>query len=227
MMKQLTLLSALLALLLGLGVAQVGAAVAPLPTPPVPLGVYAVVPVDQVLAAQFPGVNKNSISLPAANTFLNGFYSGLLNNPAVSGLALQVHWDTLNPNPPTAANPYSWAYVDDAFSSVDSWNLNNPTEVPKTIQLIVTPGFNSPSWLLNELMSCDGLFSSPAVPLAACGKVTFTHLTQTVDGNALPMPWNATYQSAWKTFLTALAARYNGADSTGNPLVSIAVAGPT
>ena len=38
-----------------------------------------------------------------------------------------------------------------------------------------------------------------------------------------PLPWNPTYKSAWRTFLTALAARYGS-----NPaFVSIAVAGPT
>ena len=39
----------------------------------------------------------------------------------------------------------------------------------------------------------------------------------------LPLPWNPVYKSAWQTFLTAFAARYQS-----NPLfVSIAVAGPT
>ena len=43
------------------------------------------------------------------------------------------------------------------------------------------------------------------------------------DGNVLPLPWNPTYKSAFKTFLIALAARYGA-----NPVfVSIDVAGPT
>ena len=38
-----------------------------------------------------------------------------------------------------------------------------------------------------------------------------------------PLPWNPSYKSAWRTFLTAFAARY-----ASNPaFVSIAVAGPT
>src|SRR5208282_6372674 len=90
---------------------------------------------------------------------LTSFYTGLLNNPAVAGLTLQIHWDTLNPNPATDPNPYFWNYVDDAFSSVNQWNIDNPYTTapsPKTIQLIVTPGFNSPSWVLSSLTSCDG-----------------------------------------------------------------------
>ena len=42
-------------------------------------------------------------------------------------------------------------------------------------------------------------------------------------GSVLPLPWNSTYKSAWRTFPTALSARY-----LSNPAsVSIAVAGPT
>jgi len=186
----------------------------------VPTGIYAVVHVEEVVSPfQIEGLSK-----PAIDKKLVSFYGGLLSNAAVSGLALQIHWDTLNPHSPPHTNPYFWNYLDDAFSAVASWNSSNPSAAPKTIQLIVTPGFNSPKWMLDELTSCDGLFYSPeVVPPASCGKVTFSNFTEGGDGMELPLPWNTTYQAAWKTFLQALATRYNS-----NPaFVSIAIAGPT
>ncbi len=167
-----------------------------------------------------------SITAAELDTYLDGFYTDLLNNPAVSGLALQIHWDTLNPNPPTDPNPYFWNYVDDAFTSVAQWNFNKPNATlnPKTIQLIVTPGFNSPQWVRDALTSCDQLFYGSPVPSGfSCGEVTFINFQEGGDSQVLPLPWNTTYQAAWKTFLQALAARYDG----NSAFVSIAVAGPT
>jgi hypothetical protein len=179
-------------------------------TPRRPRGVYAVVNVEDA-------INQNPSLTPAQlDTYFNGFYQGLLADPAISGLALQVHWDTLNPNAPPAANAYFWNYVDDAFAQASS--------AKKTIQLIVDPGFQSPQWMLDQIPACDGLFASPSTtPPSNCGTVTFTGYQEAGDGTVLPLPWNPVYKSAWQTFLTALAARYGS-----NPaLVSIAVAGPT
>jgi len=165
-----------------------------------------------------------SITTPQMDAYFNTFYQGLLSNPAIAGLTLQVHWDTLNPNAPTSVAPYFWNYVDDAFAQAAAWDTGNPTQAPKTIQLIVTPGFQSPQWILNQLQSCDGLFQTPVQPVSsACGKVTFTGFSEAGDGTELPLPWNPVYKSAWQTFLTALAARYG----SNTAFVSIAVAGPT
>ena len=234
--RQFTLLGAACALLLGLGTARADQPNPPHPKPRLPLGIYAVVPVESAANNECDAASAwlEFDRRATVNACLNGFYTDLLNNKAVSGLALQVYWTTLNPNPPTSPDPYSWDYVDDAFSSVSLWNSSNPGKVPKTIQLIVTPGFNSPQWLLDELTDCDGLFASPAViPADTCGKATFTDSKEPAAGDVLPMPWNATYQAAWATFLKALQARYNASYELidgrlgGNPLVSIAVAGPT
>jgi len=186
----------------------------------VPLGIYAVVHVEEVVSPY----QVDGLSRPAIDRKLVSFYGSLLDNAAVSGLALQIHWDTLNPHSPSHANPYFWNYLDDAFSAVQSWNTSNPSLAPKTIQLIVTPGFNSPQWMLNELTSCDGLFYDPQVlPSSSCGKVTFSNFSEGGDSMELPLPWNSTYQAAWRTFLQALAARYN----SNTAFVSIAIAGPT
>lgn len=190
----------------------------PIPNPRFPVGIYAMVPVeDAVAAAETEGVSSAGMDYYLTTEF----YPSLLGNAAVSGLAIQIHWSTLNPE----AGSYVWNYVEDAFMSVANWNTDNPTN-PKTIQLIVTPGFLSPQWVLNDLVpSCDGLFES-STPGPGCGEATFTVFREQAeaDGNVvLPLPWNTTYQADWSTFLMALAAKYNANTS----LVSISVAGPT
>jgi hypothetical protein len=188
----------------------------------VPIGVYAVVPVEDVVNAKKAA--SEGITTAEMDLYLtDNFYAGLLDNRAVAGLTLQIHWDTLNPNPPGNANAYFWNYIDDAFSSVSTWNSDHRNATPKTIQLIVSPGFDLPSWVLDDLTSCDGLFESAGTAPSNCGFATFTTHKEKADGNALPMPWDLTYQEAWYNFLTALAAQYNSNSS----FVSIAVAGPT
>lgn len=187
-----------------------------------PRGIYAVVNVDQNINAQQKA--NPAITSAQLDAYFNGLYQDLLSNPAIAGLTLQVHWGILNPNPPPAANAYFWNYADDAFNQAAAWNTQNPARAGKTIQLIVTPGFQSPQWVLTQIPSCDGLFQTPAVtPPSTCGKATFLGFSEAGDGTALPLPWNPVYKNAWQTFLTALAGRYGK-----NPLfASIAVAGPT
>jgi uncharacterized protein (TIGR03437 family) len=192
------------------------------PAPRRPRGIYALVNITEQTNIQThanPGITPAQLEA----SFV-GLYQDLLGNPAISGLAIFVNWDTLNPNPPSAANPYDWSYVDDAFIQVSAWNIQNPAEAPKTIQLDVLPGFQSPQWMLNQIPSCDGLFQSPVqTPPSTCGKATFMGFAENADGDVLPLPWNPFYKSSWQTFLTALIARY-GSNPT---FVSIAVAGPT
>src|SRR5580692_2972167 len=89
-------------------------------TPRTPRGIYTVVNVEDI-------INQNPSLTPAQlDSYFDGFYQGLLADPAISGLTLQVHWDTLNPNAPPAANAYDWNSVDDAFAQASS--------VKKTIQ---------------------------------------------------------------------------------------------
>jgi len=198
--------------------------------PRIPIGIYAVVPVEKVVNDKQG--NPFLLTIPEMDGYLTGFYTQLLNNPAVAGLALQIHWDTLNPNAPkspTDPNAYFWNYVQDAFDSVHQWNSANPYQTAKTIQILVSPGFFTPKWVLKNLTSCDGLFdSSLPTPTSTCGKVTFTDIKECADFptecTVLPMPWNTDYKSYWRTFLKALAATEYASDPS---LVSIAVAGPT
>jgi len=106
------------------------------PYPRRPLGVYAkVVPSDVIK----PKTNADWSS------YFDCLYGQLLANPAISGITLQVNWDLVN----TAPNVYDWDYVTNAFNQVSNWNTLNP-QTPKTIQFIVTAGFNSPAVGINE-----------------------------------------------------------------------------
>lgn len=125
-----------------------------------PRGIYSVVDVENEIAT-LQAANP-SITASQLDAGFNSFYQHLLSNPAVAGLAIRPHWDTLNPNSPGTANAYYWNLVDDAFTQA-AWNAQNPAQTPKTIQLIVTPRFNSPAWLLSGIPSCDGLFQTPVV----------------------------------------------------------------
>jgi hypothetical protein len=190
----------------------------PPPVPPRrPRGIYAVVIVDEYIGHYKPS---------DLNKYFNQLFGDLLNNPAVSGIQLSVTWARLNPNPLTNAKPYDWDLIDDVFTAVANWNSANPTKPPKTVQLGVPAGFNSPQWVLDQLYSCDFLFSE-ALPIppfgTTCGKATFSGFAEGGGTRELPMPWNPTYKSAWQTFLTALAARYELKPG----FVSIGVGGPT
>jgi hypothetical protein len=191
------------------------------PDPRRPRGVYAVVNIEMEVAQEQTATPP--LTSPAQlNAYFDNLYQQMLADPAISGIALQVHWDTLNPNPPETPNPYDWTYVDLAFYRAFVWDIQHPGATPKTIQLIVQPGFQSPAWLLSELPSCDPLFSG-GTPPSDCGKVTFKNYLEATDSNQLPLPWNPIYKSAWRNFLMVLADRYEW-----NPaLVAISVDGPS
>jgi len=196
--------------------------------PRTPQGIYAVINIYEY-TEQYQKIQSPQMTL---EQYLMEQYHDVLQNPAVSGLAIWVKWSLVNPHAPGAANAYDWRWIDDAFTEVSSWNSEHPDKAPKTIQLVPTPGFNSPAWVLDQIYSCNFLFS-PAFPLppmgSTCGKATFSGFKEggVVSGSPvamdLPMPWDPTYKSDWETFLTALNSRYGSNPS----LVSISVAGPT
>ena len=174
-----------------------------------PLGVYAKVDVETAIAG-YPG--SGTPATAQLHSYFQGLLASLLSDPAISGVTIGQRWDNMQP---TSATAYDWSYIDDAF--------NAATAVGKTVQLILTPGFDSPTWLLKQIPSCDPLFSSGSAP-ADCGKVTFKGFPEQAraDGNVLPLPWNSVYQTAWATFLTALNARYG----SNRAFVALAIAGP-
>src|SRR5580692_5226222 len=81
-----------------------------------PQGVYSFFIVD--LAAGAERTANPSITSAQLHAYMQKLYATALNNPAVSGLALDNTWSTLNPNPPSDPQPYDLSWLDDAFSTV-------------------------------------------------------------------------------------------------------------
>jgi hypothetical protein len=175
--------------------------------PRTPAGVYAHADIE-LLKKQFAGAHLRKT--------LREFYRELLRNRAISGLTIGAHWDHLQPGP-NFPDGYDFNFLDDVFEVANEFN--------KSVQLIITPGFVSPPWLLNGIPSCDGLFNRIELVPPNCGKATFLGAPedQRNDGNTeLPLPWNPVYQEAWKDFLGHLNDRY----SSNPAFFAIAVAGP-
>jgi hypothetical protein len=192
-------------------------------TPRKPLGVYAHVDIPDAIRVLS---DTCKASTAAEHACLRQLYAQLLSNPAISGLTAGAHWDAIQLSDPicffnhscaAGSDGYDWSFVDDVFDEANSAH--------KTVQLIITPGVDSPQWLFDKIPSCDGLFTTGhAAP--DCGKVTFIDFPeiQRADGNppVEPLPWNPVYNEAWWDFLAHLNARFK----YDAAFVSIAVAGP-
>jgi hypothetical protein len=178
-----------------------------------PQGIYATVDISDYLA-------NHSAAEP------DTLYDDMLGNHAIKGIALKVHWDQAQPKRPSAD-----LHLADVTSAFDKAAAKG-----KTIQLIVTPGINSPKWLWDDpkkvpfIPSCDWLFNPNLQPNSGCGTVIFSCYSEG-NGNCtslvLPLPWNATYTKYWHEFLTALQEKYNLNPLYKSTLVSVTIAGPT
>lgn len=186
-----------------------------------PLGVYAHVSIEDLL-------NANP---PPSHADLRRLYAQVLADPAIAGLTVGRHWDNIQLSDPACVitqscapgtvGGYDWSYVDDAFVEA--------TAAQKSVQLIITPGFDLPPWLAAKIPPCDGLFTVGIVIVPPdCGTVQFQHFPEDqrsdqINGHfVLPLPWNPVYQTAWCDFLWHLSARYNS-----NPtFIAIAIAEP-
>ena len=104
-----------------------------------------------------------------------------LNNPYISGLALQIHWSDIEP---VEGKP-DWSNLDALFAAAESSK--------KWVQLCIYPGFFTPAWALKGVQT--DLFPIPYGPYI--GKV-----------ESLPMPWDTVYLNRWFAFLKLLSDRY-------------------
>lgn len=203
-----------------------GTAVTPAQQPyyrALPPGVYAKVDIETAIKG-FEGTRP---SVPQLHAMLRSLYEKLLADPAITGIEIGEHWDhiqTPSRYPYEPVDGYDWSYLDDAFAVADQDH--------KPVQLLITPGLNSPPSVKAAITpSCNGLFSTSAktttttAPVAPdCGKVTFPKVPEPMnaDSHVLPLPWDPTYNTDWQGFLTELAARYQD----NAEFASIAVAGP-
>jgi hypothetical protein len=230
-----------------------------------PFGVYAHVDFESMLpemVGRFPSIQISQTTtqscavvtaaspsdLASLHFALQDFYTILLSDEALSGITMGMHWCRVQVQEPNKANSAcptgsreqpcnpdgnDWSYVDDLFTAVHKYNATN--KAAKTIQLIVTPGVYSPSWLTDGsiLKSCDGLFTPhSSSSLSDCGMVTFNPYPE--QRNALdppgallilptPLPWNSQYLAYWGGFVEDVAARYG----TDQALVAVVIAGPS
>jgi hypothetical protein len=107
--------------------------------------------------------------------------------------------------------------MDDLFTAVGQWNTGHASLPPKTIQISVSAGFNSPTWVFSDIDngvcgggknctgvgSCDGLFMTPQPAVSVqCGYTTLFYRVESVPIEQLPfpLPWNSVYKNDWKTF---------------------------
>jgi hypothetical protein len=119
-------------------------------------------------------------------------------NPNISGVALQIHWADIEL---TQGDP-QWATLDAFFTKAAASG--------KWVQLLVFPGFFSPSW------------AYPASDSARF-KLQYGPGSKKDGPTPLPMPWDPTYQANWLDFMQQVASRYGA-----NPSFAIlGAAGPT
>lgn len=194
-----------------------GATVRPA-VPAVPVGVYAHVNVNDALSA-----------LNGSGQDLTGLYDQLLSNPAIAGLAIGVHWDDVEP-------------IEGAFE-IDNVTraLREAQKVGKNVIVQLSPGTHTPAWMFDWVAnqppvvpSCDGLWGSAddiAATPSNCGSVTFEQYPEQHGGGPakFPVPWNQTYRTQWKKFLTTFNDYYStGAGAAyGSAIVAVSIAGPT
>jgi hypothetical protein len=213
--------------------------------PRTPLGVYAHVSVTDAIVQNFGKEIQKSdcYALPptvapeSVHTYLQQLYVSLLqkatsvwgSSDPVSGIELGIPWCLIEPGDPKEGSTEDWQYIFDVFEAIQSdAALSN-----KTVQLNITPGFDTPSWVLTAIKtapgmgSCDGLFSNGTVQ-SNCGTVTFSNFPECkhVVSLVLPLPWNSLYIQAWQDFLKALSAELSTVPNK-QALVSISIAGPS
>jgi hypothetical protein len=203
-------------------------------TPRQPSGVYAKIDIETAETG-CPGYQDGATDL---HPCLKKLFKDLLKDTAIQGLTVGEHWDHIKLSSPDCifegilpvfCVPFGtdWRYLDDAFAEANA--------VGKTVQLIITPGVDTPLWVLAEITSCDPMFNSATSATVGgsnsnCGKVTFGGFqqeTQRADGPVFPLPWNSVYTDQWYKFLWELNDRYYTQYKDNNPaFVSIAIAGP-
>src|ERR1700674_475518 len=104
-----------------------------------------------------------------------------LNNPSISGVALQIHWSDIEA---TQGKP-DWSNLDALFAAAAASK--------KWVHLLIFPGFFAPTWAL------AGAKTEPFAIQYGPGKGTVL---------PLPMPWDPTYLANWLAFVKQVGDRY-------------------
>ena len=138
---------------------------------------------EAVQCASSDAATPNGIAVvlpPGEKGYKSGNFEAL-NNPFVSGIAVQINWRDLEP---VEGKP-DWSKLDALFAAA--------TSAHKWVQLDVVPGFFSPEWAIAGAQTDS--FHIPYGP--DHGSVA-----------TLPMPWDSVYLGRWFAFVKQLSARY-------------------
>jgi hypothetical protein len=126
--------------------------------PLTPFGVYAHVNVADAIVQKFGTQIQKSdcyklpstVSEDSVHGFLQQLYASLLqeatsewgSSDPVSGIELGIPWCLIEPGDPTKGHEEKWRYILDVFQAIQS----DKALSQKTVQLNITPGFDTPSW---------------------------------------------------------------------------------
>jgi len=186
-----------------------------------PVGVYVHVDIETAIMGYKGPASPGDVKL---HKYLRGLYGDLLADRAIAGITAGRRWDNIQKEDPVCIVDHTctvgtdgidWSYLDDVFEAAHAAH--------KPVQLILTPGVDSPPWLFAKIPPCDDLFTKGSAP-ADCGTMKFAGFpeAQRADGHIFPMPWNKVYQKAWADFLVRLNERYKDDPA----FIAFAVAGP-
>jgi hypothetical protein len=121
---------------------------------------------------------------PTRGIYRRDQYLQALNNPFISGVAVQINWRDIEP---VQGKP-DWSKLDELFAAAESSG--------KWVQIAIFPGFFSPEWALQGAKT--DLFAIPYGP--GSGTVA-----------KVPMPWDRVYLSHWFAFVRQVGERYGEA----------------
>jgi hypothetical protein len=121
------------------------------------------------------------VLLPSGEKNYQSMNLQVVNNPYISGVAVQINWRDIEP---IQGKP-DWTQLDALFAAAEASK--------KWVHLIMFPGFFSPAWALEGAQT--DLFSIQYGP----GNGTDARL---------PMPWDRVYLERWFSFMKLLSARY-------------------
>ena len=154
-----------------------------------PAGAQRKDPVDHLKRQEVPPCGSTEDSKPSGIAVVippgeKGYKSGnldVLDNPYVSGVAVQIDWRDIEP----VERKPDWSKLDALFAAAEAKK--------KWVQLDIYAGFFSPEWALEG---------------AKTDSFTIMYGPGHDQVAKLPMPWDRVYLRRWFTFLRLLGERY-------------------
>lgn len=113
----------------------------------------------------------------------------LFTNPIVHGVTIRANWKDVEPT----EGGFAWGYID---SQVQLAKASG-----RPVQINVTPGAYSPDWI----------YKKGAVKLSFTWSQPYVY--EQCSEQAMPLPWDGVYLSAWLDFIKEMGLRYAANDT--------------